>query len=48
MDMRAELEAAGFRDIDIRLAYPPLDEATAAGGLPAARTHYMTMISALA
>ena len=48
MDMRAELEAAGFRDIDIRLAYPPPDEATAAGGLPAARTHYMTMISALA
>ena len=48
MDMRAELEAAGFRDIDIRLAYPPPDEAAAAGGLPSARTHYMTMISALA
>ena len=48
MDMRAELEAAGFRDIEIRLAYPTADETVKAGGLPAARTHFMTMITARA
>jgi len=48
MDMRTELASAGFHDIDIRLAYPSPDAAVASGDLPAARTHYMTMISARA
>ena len=48
MDMRAELEAAGFRDVQIRLAYPEPTAAVANGELPPARTHYMTMITARA
>ena len=48
MDMQAELEAAGFTNIDMRIAHPEPDESVKAGGLPAARTHYMTMITAKA
>ena len=35
-------------DIDMRIAHPEPDDAVKAGGLPAARTHYMTMITAKA
>lgn len=48
MDMRAELEAAGFGDVDMRIAHPEPDAAVKAGGLPRYRTHYMTMITARA
>jgi SAM-dependent methyltransferase len=48
MDMKAELEAAGFTGVEMRIAHPEPDEAVKAGGLPAARTHYMTMIAARA
>lgn len=46
MDMRHELEAAGFTDVDIRLAHPEPTESVQAGALPESRTHYMTLVSA--
>jgi hypothetical protein len=48
MDMKAELEAAGFSDVRMRVAYPELSEAVESGELPRERTHYMTMITAVA
>ena len=48
MDMKAELEAAGFSAIDMKVAHPEPDAAVKAGALPACRTHYMTMITAKA
>ncbi|MGE0313356.1 MAG: class I SAM-dependent methyltransferase [Lautropia sp.] len=48
MDIVAELEAAGFRDTSVRLAHPTPDARVAAGELPEARTHYMTMVTARA
>jgi len=46
MDMRRELEAAGFVDITIELAHPQPSDAVRSGALPQARTHYMTLVSA--
>lgn len=48
MDVRAELAAAGFVDATIELAHPEPEPAVRDGGLPAARTHYMTMVTARA
>jgi SAM-dependent methyltransferase len=48
MDMKAELEAAGFADIGMRIAHPEPGKDVKAGALPAARTHFMTMITAIA
>jgi ubiquinone/menaquinone biosynthesis C-methylase UbiE len=48
MDMKAELERAGFTDVQMRIAHPEPDAETKAGGLPRYRTHYMTMITARA
>ncbi len=48
MDMKAELEAAGFTGIEMRVAHPEPDDAVKAGALPEFRTHYMTMITARA
>ena len=48
MDMKAELEAAGFGQVHMRIAHPAPDAAVQAGGLPPVRTHYMTMITAVA
>jgi ubiquinone/menaquinone biosynthesis C-methylase UbiE len=46
MDMKAELEKAGFTDVKMRIAHPEPDPAVQAGELPRYRTHYMTMITA--
>ena len=46
MDMKTELETAGFTDVQMRIAHPEPDAATKAGELPRYRTHYMTMITA--
>jgi ubiquinone/menaquinone biosynthesis C-methylase UbiE len=46
MDMRRELEEAGFDDVHIELAHPEPDAAVRAGDLPEARTHYITLITA--
>ena len=46
MDMAAELAAAGFENATSRIAHPRPDEHVLAGELPAARTHYITMITA--
>jgi hypothetical protein len=46
MDMKAELEDAGFKDVEMRIAHPEPDAAVKAGELPRYRTHYMTMITA--
>lgn len=43
MDMRAELEAVGFAEVDMGISYPPAEPD---GTLPAARTHYVTMVTA--
>lgn len=48
MDIKAELEHAGFTDVGMRLAYPAPSEGVKAGDLPAERTHFMTMITARA
>ena len=48
MDMKKELEAAGFASIEMKVAHPEPDDAVKAGALPALRTHYMTMIVARA
>lgn len=48
MDMRRELELAGFGSVDIRIVHPEPDESVTTGALPAERTHYMTMITAAA
>ena len=48
MDMQAELEAAGFTDVRMRIAHPQPDAAVQAGALPSLRTHFMTMITARA
>ena len=48
MDMKDELEKAGFMDVAMRIAHPEPDADTKAGGLPRYRTHYMTMITARA
>ena len=46
MDMKKELEAAGFASIEMKIAHPEPDDAVKAGKLPRYRTHYMTMITA--
>jgi SAM-dependent methyltransferase len=48
MDMRAELEGAGFTDVRMRIAHPQPEAQVEAGGLPDCRTHYITMITARA
>jgi SAM-dependent methyltransferase len=48
MDMRSELEAAGFSSIEMKIAHPEPDSKVLAGELPPYRTHYMTMITAKA
>lgn len=48
MDMKAELAAAGFAGVDMRIAHPEPSDAVKAGELPAERTHYITMITARA
>ena len=48
MDMKCELESAGFTGIEMEIAHPEPDAAVKAGALPAFRTHYMTMITAKA
>jgi len=48
MDMKTELESAGFNAIEMRIAHPEPSKEVQAGELPAARTHYMTMITAKA
>lgn len=46
MDMKNELESAGFSNVEMRIAHPEPDAAVKAGELPRYRTHYMTMITA--
>lgn len=48
MDIAAELEAAGFGEVSMRVAHPEPDARVVAGELPAARTHYITMVTARA
>jgi SAM-dependent methyltransferase len=48
MDMKAELEAAGFGGVEMRIAHPEPPEAVKAGELPNERTHFITMITAKA
>ena len=48
IDMKKELEANGFKDVDIRIGHPEPDASVKAGDLPAFRTHYITMITARA
>lgn len=48
MDMKAELQAAGFGAIEMRIAHPEPSDAVRKGDLPAQRTHYITMITAKA
>lgn len=48
IDMKKELEANGFKDVDIRIGHPEPDAAVKAGDLPPFRTHYITMITARA
>jgi len=48
MDMQAELEAAGFSGVEMRVAHPEPDAKVKAGSLPEFRTHFMTMITARA
>jgi ubiquinone/menaquinone biosynthesis C-methylase UbiE len=48
MDMKAELEAAGFGEVEMRIAHPAPTKEVAAGDLPPVRTHYITMITAKA
>ena len=48
MDLQADLERAGFTEVRIELAYPQAPPEVQAGGLPPARTHYMTMVTARA
>lgn len=45
LDLEKELSEAGFTEIDIRLSYPDREPGN---GLPPARTHYVTLISARA
>ena len=45
MDMRAELARAGFTDVSIRIGHPAPDAAVAAGALPDARIHYISLVS---
>jgi SAM-dependent methyltransferase len=48
MDMKAELAAAGFAEVEMRIAHPEPPAGVRAGELPAERTHYITMITARA
>jgi ubiquinone/menaquinone biosynthesis C-methylase UbiE len=48
MDMKAELEKAGFADVQMSIAHPEPTKEVQAGELPPYRTHYMTMITARA
>jgi len=48
MDMEKELRAAGFTDIEMKIAHPEPSPEVQAGELPPHRTHYMTMITAKA
>lgn len=48
MDIVAELEAAGFDEVSLRIAHPEPDAQVLDGKLPDARTHYITMVSARA
>ncbi len=48
MDMEKELEAAGFKGIEMKIAHPEPSPEVQAGALPPHRTHFMTMITAQA
>jgi len=48
MDMKAELEGAGFAGVEMRIAYPEPSQTVREPDLPSERTHYMTMITARA
>lgn len=48
MDMKAELQKAGFRDVKMWIAHPDPCAEVKSGDLPPVRTHYITMITARA
>jgi ubiquinone/menaquinone biosynthesis C-methylase UbiE len=48
LDMEAELSEAGFRDVRIELSKLQATPDVLAGELPESRTHYMTVITAIA